>query len=496
MNRLTEYSLALIFVLTLMNSPMVCGQDQLAQHKQELSDNDITAAIKADIAGASRIAGGVINVDVNTGLVTLSGTATSLLDKQMSAQIAKRTRGVKAVLNQLIVLASDRRDDDIRSDVEEVLRINDSVDKPRIAVDVSRGEVAMAGKVESLAEKRIAEFAASGVTGVTKVNNQITVGLISDRTNSDIAEEIRGLIVHSIYLDDASVNVTVEEHIAKLSGTVPSAESKDRLEQIAEIWGVTTVDVTSVTVDSDSFDESQRRERYADVSDGEIQDALARSFRNDPIVFSHVAAIATNVRDGSVTLSGTVDCLRTKNRAERLAGDVVGVQRVVNEINVEYSDKEVSDMEIIHETQAALRRSALLDRRAIRVHCQRAHVSLFGIVDSELEKQVAGWIADGITGVVHVNNSLAIEPKWKEKSDEAIKSDLQRKLNFTLLDKTDDIRVTVENGTVILQGEVATWRQWQLVMDLAIEAGARHPHNLLNVRYHPPHGASRIFVPR
>ncbi len=94
MNRLTEYSLAVIFVLTLLNSPMVCGQNQSAQHKQELSDNDIAAAIKADIAGASRIAGGVINVDVNTVLVTLSGTATSLLDKQMSAKIAKRNRGV------------------------------------------------------------------------------------------------------------------------------------------------------------------------------------------------------------------------------------------------------------------------------------------------------------------------------------------------------------------------------------------------------------------
>ncbi len=122
----------------------------------------------------------------------------------MSAKIAKRTRGVNAVLNQLIVVASDRSDDDIRGDVEKVLRLNDSVDKPRIAVDVSRGKVALTGKVASLAEKRIAELAASGVTGVTGVENQITVGLSSDRTNEDIAEEIRGLIVHSVYLDDAS----------------------------------------------------------------------------------------------------------------------------------------------------------------------------------------------------------------------------------------------------------------------------------------------------
>ncbi len=494
MNALINHSLPLIFAVALLDPANAIGQE--TSNKAKLTDKEVASALEADIADNSRIAGGEINVTANSGLVTLSGTATSLLDKQMADTIAKRTRGVSAVLNQLIVVASDRSDDDIREDVEKVLRINDSVDEPRIAIDVSRSEVALTGKVASLAEKRIAELAASGVTGVAKVANQITVSLSSDRTDEEIAEEIRGLIVHSVYLDDAQVDVRVEGHVAKLSGTAGSVEAKDRLEQIAEIWGVSAVDVTGVKVDADTADDSQRRERWADVSNETIQLALDRSFRNDPIVFSHVDVISTKADDGTVTLTGTVNLLRTKNRAERLASDIVGVHRVVNEIKVEYHDVNVTDMEIIHETQAAILRSANLDRREIRVHCQRAHVSLYGIVDSELEKQIAEWIADGVTGVVHVNNSLAVEPQWKEKSDDAIKSDLLRKLKYALLDKSDKIDVTVKSGTVILRGEVATWRQWQAVMDLALEAGARHPHNMLNVRYHPPHGASRIFVPR
>jgi len=470
------------------------GQDSPTPNK--LSDGEISAAILADIQDASRIAGGEIEVSSKTGLVTLSGTATSLLDKQMAGTIGKRTRGVTAVLNQLIVVASDRSDDDIRGDVDKVLRINDGVDELGIAVDVSRGEVSLTGKIYSLAEKRIAELAASGVTGVKAVDNQIIVRVSSDRTDEEIAEEIRGLIVHSVYLDDASVRVLVEDHLAKLSGTVPSVEAKEQVEQVAEIWGVSAVDVSEVKVDQDRLDESQRRQRYADVTNEKIQEALLRSFRSDQFVFSRVDTIESSVEDGVVTLQGRVNRLRIKNRAERLAADIVGVQRVVNEIVVQYVDQDISDMEIIQETQAAIRRSAHLDRRNIRVHCQRAHVSLYGIVESDLEKRVAQWIADGVTGVVHVNNSLAVEREWKEKSDEAIKSDLARKLKFSLFDKSDKIDVTVENGTVILRGEVATWRQWQLVMDLALEAGARHPHNLLNVRYHPPHGALRLFVPR
>lgn len=494
MNQRPNTTLLLLVALSLFTSSPLHGQDTPTSKKP--SDSEISAAIQADIQDASRIAGGEIDVRSQAGLVTLSGTATSLLDKQMAGAIAKRTRGVQAVLNQLIVVASDRGDDDIRDDVIKVLRINDSVDEPRIAVDVRRGEVSILGKVDSLAEKRIAELAASGVNGVTTVNNQISVSLAHDRTDEEIADEIRGLIVHSVYLDDSSVQVNVEDHVVKLSGAVPSAEAKDWVEQVAGIWGVATVDANAVKVDPDRLDESQRRERYADVTDEAISEALLRSFSSDPIVFSRIDAIESRVNEGVVTLTGRVNRLQIKNRAERLAADIVGVQRVINEIKVEYVDKDVSDMEIIHETQAAIRRSAHLDRREIRVHCQRAHVSLYGIVDSELEKRVAEWIADGVTGVVHVNNALAVEPEWKEKSDEAIKSDLQRKLKYTLFDKSDNIDVTVENGTVILRGEVATWRQWQLVMDLALEAGARHPHNLLNVRYHPPHGASRIFVPR
>jgi len=165
MNQCLKSTLRLLVVLSPCTSPPIPGQDSPATNK--LSDSDISAAIQADIQDASRIAGGEIGVSSKAGWVTLAGTATSLLDKQMAAAIAKRTRGVEAVLNQLIVVASDRRDDDIRGDVDKVLRINDSVDEPRIAVDVSRGEVSLTGKVDSLAEKRIAELVAGGVNGVT-----------------------------------------------------------------------------------------------------------------------------------------------------------------------------------------------------------------------------------------------------------------------------------------------------------------------------------------
>ena len=164
----------------------------------------------------------------------------------------------------------------------------------------------------------------------------------------------------------------------------------------------------------------------------------------------------------------------------KLAADQVTVRReqvewvpdIVAAGAAGYSEQPPSDIEIVRETQEAIRRSPYLERRDVRVHCQRAHVSLYGIVESETEKQVAGWLASGVTGVVHVNNSLAVEKKWKEKSDEKIKEALERKLKYALFDTSNQIDVTVENGVAILRGEVDTWRQWQAVLDLTLEAGA------------------------
>ncbi|MEO9933892.1 BON domain-containing protein [Rhodopirellula bahusiensis] len=55
------------------------------------------------------------------------------------------------------------------------------MEKPPIKTEVSGGTVALLGKVDSLAQKRIAEFAAAGVRGVSEVDNQITVRMSSDR---------------------------------------------------------------------------------------------------------------------------------------------------------------------------------------------------------------------------------------------------------------------------------------------------------------------------
>lgn len=457
--------------------------------------NTLASAIKADIADAESLQRDAINVEVEDGHVTLFGSVDSLMDKRRASRIAKRLRGVRAVVNQLIVKQSDREEDAIREDVISRLKANDSINRLKIAVDVSGSEVAMTGKVESLAEKRIAETAAAGVIGVTHVENQITVGLSRNRTDEELRDEIKALIVQSVYFDDVNIEVDVKNRVAKLSGEVHSAAQREALGRAAEIWGITGVDLDEITINANLAGENIREARYANVTDEAIAEAVHRSLRSDPVVFTSADRIKVAVHSGTVTLSGTARTLRSKSKSERLAMNVVGVHHVVNEIKVKYDGETPSDAEIINLTQKALRLSPYLDRRDVRVHCDRAHVSLYGVAESKLEKNIAGWIAGGVPGVVHVNNSLAVERARMQKSDQQIKSDLERKLKFAFYDDADLIDVEVSGGVAILSGTVDTWRQWQEVIDLALEAGARNPHNMVDVRFHPPHGASRVYVP-
>ncbi len=468
----------------------------LNSRAEDLAFEQIENVISADINDAARLSGSDVHVQAREGLITLWGTVDSLLDKRMASQFAKRTRGVKAVLNQILIKPTERNDDEIRDDVLKLLTANGATDRPQIMVAVSRGEVSMLGEVDSLAEKRIAEFAAANVSGVTSVINHLTVAMTGGRADIDLQEEIQTLLVHSVYLDDVDVDVIVKDHVAFLSGTVGTVEQQDFAQQIAELPSIQRVDMSKLAVDASAGDKALRKERFAAVSNETIRDVLQRSFRADPLVFDVADSIKIRAEDGMVSLAGNVHHRLEKMKAESLARGVVGVTWVSNELQVQRPENAPSDDEIIRETQAALVRSPYLDRHSFRVHCQGAHVSLFGIVDTELEKQIAGWLADTVTGVVHVNNSLAVEKEWQEKPDEKIKADLERKLKYTLLEQGDAIDVKIENGVAILQGEVDTWRQWQAAMDLALEAGAKTPHNMITVRYHPPHGGSYLYVPR
>lgn len=95
-------ALAILTGMTLVGTgcTVMRGQTDVATY---VDDKTITAAVKAKMIEDKQVDAAVINVDTLNGTVALSGFAKSATEKSRAEQIARDTKGVREVRNNLIV---------------------------------------------------------------------------------------------------------------------------------------------------------------------------------------------------------------------------------------------------------------------------------------------------------------------------------------------------------------------------------------------------------
>ena len=126
---------------------------------------------------------------------------------------------------------------------------------------------------------------------------------------------------------------------------------------------------------------------------------------------SHVSVpsdqIKVTVKNGNVRLEGTVDWEYQKNLAQSAVKKLRGVTGVVNKIEVK---PRVSPSDVQEKIEEALRRSAELDARRIRVEVDGTEVKLHGTVRSWAERQEAERAAWSAPGTTKVENHITVNP--------------------------------------------------------------------------------------
>jgi hyperosmotically inducible protein len=73
--------------------------------REAMSDATITTKVKAEFAKEKNVSATHIKVDTDNGVVKLSGTARSQQEADRAAQIARDTKGVTSVENNIQVVA-------------------------------------------------------------------------------------------------------------------------------------------------------------------------------------------------------------------------------------------------------------------------------------------------------------------------------------------------------------------------------------------------------
>ena len=115
-----------------------------------------------------------VKVKVAEGYVTLMGTVEWNYQRNAAQLAVSGMSGVKSVSNQ-IGIRQKAAPADVRQRIESALKRDAELDAAGIRVQVADGVVTLDGKIDTWADRQIAERAAWAVPGVTRVNDHLYV---------------------------------------------------------------------------------------------------------------------------------------------------------------------------------------------------------------------------------------------------------------------------------------------------------------------------------
>ncbi len=156
------------------------------------------------------------------------------------------------------------------------------------------------------------------------------------------------------------------------------------------------------------------------VSDADLEKKLGEQLTyNREGYGSLYDAITLQVQDGVVTLGGHAHDYPNRDSAVALASTMPGVKDVIDNIEVD----PVSQMDWGIRIAVAraiysfpsLSQYSIDPAHPIRISVQNGHVELYGVVNSQADKDAAGLRANGVPGVFSVENDLQVAGQPTEK---------------------------------------------------------------------------------
>lgn len=186
-----------------------------------------------------------IGVEVDQGIVTLTGTVSSYTKLAAAAEIAAEIAGTKGVANELTVRVPGTKlinDTQLAASVRSALKWDVDVPDDKIEIIVRNAAVTLKGEVPYWYQKQAATDAIARLAGIAVVNNYISVAppALSD---TDIRLGIERAIERRLPLSARHIKVDVDNGSVTLTGHVQFYG--DRLQAGKVAWmaeGVREVD--------------------------------------------------------------------------------------------------------------------------------------------------------------------------------------------------------------------------------------------------------------
>ena len=191
-------------------------------------------------------------------------------------------------------------------------------------------------------------------------------------------------------------------------------------------------------------------------TNAELQKDVQDAIKWEPLL--NAAEIGVIVKDGVVTLTGTVDNYSKKSEAENAAKNVAGVNAVVEKIDVKFGSNwgKKDDNEIAKEVVTAFYVNWKIPSEKVKVKVEKGWVTLEGEVNWNYQKEAAKDIVKNLLGVTGVSDNITIKSETQEKIEKKdIESGLRR--NWSIDSKNIAVKVSGHEAT--LTGTVNSWYQ-------------------------------------
>ncbi len=248
------------------------------------------------------------------------------------------------------------------------------------------------------------------------VGSLLAVGLLSitlvaqTPAASRYDNQIQPTVTHKLTSKSqfGDVKASVEDGIVTLTGTVDLYQRKldaaKLARKTANVQGVRNL----ITVAGPN------------VPDAQLADKLATKLRYVREGYdSTFDYFALGVKDGVVTVEGQDRTGLGRDEAFADIANMPGVKDVVDNISIE--PVSIFDDGLRLRALRAIYRDPVLSKyaldpgRPIRIIVDNGHVTLYGSVDSTLDKQVAGIKANQLFGAFSVDNQLQVESKSSQQ---------------------------------------------------------------------------------
>src|SRR6202140_336875 len=222
------------------------------------------------------------------------------------------------------------------------------------------------------------------------------------KSDEEIERDVRDELKWDPDLDASDIAVSVKGGVGTLAGFVK--RYPDRLE--AEAAAKRVAGVIAVANDIEVRLPAIDQRPDPDIA----RDAVAALKTELPISYDRIKVI---VKDGWLTLEGSVEWQYQKATAESAVRKVKGVKGVTNVITVK---PKVEPSELKRKIQDAFKRNAEVDADRITVEANGSVVTLKGTVRSWIEREEAERVAWSAPGITKVEDRIVAAPQGRGRA--------------------------------------------------------------------------------